>query len=248
MVFLLIGVVVGIIMGLTGAGGALISIPLFVVLVHTSLKEATALSLVAVVFGTSMNLIGQFKNVDWKIVLPLVFFGISSNFIFLKFKGNTPDLIIVLILSLVTFYSLWSVWKKKSQLDTQTVNKNVLIKSIMSGIVLGLLTSLTGLGGGVVLVPILISFFGKSYNEALPNSLTTILLVSTSSLLMQSREIMKIVEVEQLLFLGLGAFVSYVLLKTGLKKLEDKTILSLRKIIFTIVAIYSVSTIVYKVL
>ena len=53
---ILIGVIVGLIMGLTGAGGALISIPLFLSLMNVSLKEATVLSLIAVMLGSLINL------------------------------------------------------------------------------------------------------------------------------------------------------------------------------------------------
>ena len=47
----LLGVIIGVVMGLTGAGGALVAIPLFMQFQGMSLKEASVFSLIAVVIA-----------------------------------------------------------------------------------------------------------------------------------------------------------------------------------------------------
>ena len=240
---LLIGLTVGIIMGLTGAGGALISIPLFISLLNSSIKEATVLSLVAVIIGTSVNLFGQASKASLKIVLLLVSFGAVTNYLSLPLKAMLPDLAIAGLLLLIGSYSVWSVWQKPGEKHQSTES---VFKTAIFGSGLGILTTLTGLGGGVLLVPILIRFYNKNYEEALPSSLMTILLISLISLSLQFKTAMQIIDVPELGLLVTGSLVAFFLLKAILKKFNKDTIQLLRKVTFTAVALYSVTAVLIK--
>src|SRR5690606_28602907 len=121
--------IVGIVVGLTGAGGALISIPLFLLLLGATLKEATVLSLVAVIIGTSINLTGQLKRVDSKIAIPLSLAGIVANYGTSFLKPLTPDLVVAGLLILIAVYSLWSVWSIKEDSQSKMCNQSLVIKS-----------------------------------------------------------------------------------------------------------------------
>lgn len=243
-----IGLIVGIIMGLTGAGGAMISIPLFLSFLGVTLKEATVLSLVAVVFGTSFNLIGQFSRIDKKIVFPLALSGIAANYATLFLKPLTPDLVVAVLLTSIAIYSLFSVWKSKENVVKEVGSKGTILKSLISGSILGVLTTLTGLGGGVVLVPILIKVFGRSYHEALPTSLGTIFLISLSSFFLQSENAMKLISLTQLGYLGAGALMAFLLLRLIIKRLDKSKVETLRKIVFSIVTVYSAVSVIIQVL
>lgn len=246
MIHIFIGLVVGIIMGLTGAGGALISIPLFINLLDSSLKEATVLSLVAVLFGTSANLIGSLRKVDWKIVISFAVFGGLSNFFATGLKGKTPDIVIAVALCLVAIYSIVSVWQKKNDGDQKTVRKENFGKLLVTGLFLGILTTFTGLGGGVLLVPILIKFYGKSYHEALPTSLATIFLIALSSFLIQGETGFKLITFNELGLIGVGAVVSFIVLQKSLKLFKQEHVVLIRKIVFTGVTVYSIVSILIK--
>jgi uncharacterized membrane protein YfcA len=241
---LIIGLIVGIVMGLTGAGGALISIPLFLYLLNTTVKEATVLSLIAVMLGTLVNLFGQSFKPNLKIVLPIVIFGALANFATLPLKEMMADMWIAGILVTIGAYSLWSIWNpgiKKVSRWGQSFLKTSLI-----GLGLGVITTLTGLGGGVLLIPILINFFGKSYEEALPTSLLTILMISAISFLAQINVGMKLINLPELGLIAVGAVSSFFLLKQFLKMISKDKIEITRKMLFTIVTIYSVSSVVIK--
>jgi uncharacterized protein len=237
-----IGLIVGLIMGLTGAGGALISIPLFLNLLNTSLKEATVLSLVAVIFGTAANLLGVLKQVDRKIILFFVGFGAIANYLSLPLKAIIPELGIAALLTLIGIYSVWGVWGKPKQQQNINVPPHP-IKMALTGLLLGLITTLTGLGGGVLLVPVLIQVFGKTYQEALPTSLATILLISGISFLLQLQTGMGLISIYELGLLAAGAAAAFFCLKLLLKKLNPEAVNKLRQIVFTLVAIYSITTV-----
>lgn len=241
---LIIGLIVGIVMGLTGAGGALISIPLFLYLLNTTIKEATVLSLLAVILGTSVNLFGQTHKPDLKIVLPFVIFGAIANFATLPLKEMMADMWIAGLLVIIGGYSLWSIWNPASV--RMEVAKRSMVKTSLFGAGLGIVTTLTGLGGGVLLVPILKSFYGKSYIEALPTSLLTILLISGLSFLAQLDVGLKLINFTELGFIAAGAISSFFLLKTTLKMISKEKIEIIRKVLFSAVTIYSVSSVVIK--
>lgn len=247
MIYAGIGLIVGIIMGLTGAGGALVSIPLFISLLGISLKEATILSLIAVIFGTSLNLIKHLGKIDFKIAFSIALSGVVANYMTLFLKASTPDSVVAVLLIIVALYSLWSVWSHKSKDNLRPVTKNfIIIKGIGAGLVVGTLTTLTGLGGGVILIPILLKLFGKTYHEALPTSLATILVISLSSFIFQWEHALPIISVNQILFLGAGALMAILLVNLMTKKLSQNNIEAIRKITFSLVTSYSVLSVILK--
>lgn len=245
MEYAFIGLIVGLIMGLTGAGGALISIPLFISLTGASLKEATLLSLLAVLFGTSVSLYKQFSKVSWKIVTGFSMAGLVANYFSLPLKMITPDYIIAVILLFIGCFSIYSVWKKKKNyLATET--SHLVFKVVLIGAFLGVLTTLTGLGGGVLLVPILLMFFGKSYEQALPTSLATIFIISLSSLVLQFESSGLILRSSDLIGIGIGAIISFLGLKLLLKHVHADKIEIIRRYTFTLVTVYAVVSVIVK--
>ncbi len=245
MIHLSIGLIVGIVMGLTGAGGALISIPLFITLLNATIKEATVLSLIAVILGTLANLIGQKGKPELKIVIPFVFAGALASYVSLPLKNLIPDIGIAIILLLIGLYSLWSIWKKSNVKieDTETAG---LLKTSFIGFNLGIITTFTGLGGGVLLVPVLMNFYRKNYQQAIPTSLLTIMLISGISFITQIKVAFKLIEIYELIFIGFGTVAAYFVLKLLLKKINKEKLEFLRKIVFTMVTLYSVSNVLLK--
>ena len=248
MIYATIGLFVGVIMGITGAGGAMISIPLFINLTGTSLKEATVLSLVAVVFGTAVNLIGRVFEVNKKIAISMSVAGAISNYYSLPLKEIVSEFVIAALLTVIGIYSIWSVWDRKSNSHTLKEEKRVLSKALIAGAFLGVITTLTGLGGGVILVPILINVFGKTYEEALPTSLGTILLISLTAFIFQFKTAFFLISFTQLALLAAGALIAYGLLKVLLKKITEAKLLLIRRTVFTTVTIYSVVSVIIKVI
>ena len=243
---LIIGLTVGIIMGLTGAGGALISIPLFILMLNASLKQATVLSLIAVVFGTSLNLFGHQHKTNKKMIAYFIFFGAISNFASLPLKAILPDISIAVFLTIIGVYSLWSVWRNNQTTSHNSHAQMKPLKMVVTGLILGVITTLTGLGGGVILVPILINQFKMSYEEALPNSLLTILLISSIYLLSQREVAINLLSLSDLGKIGLGALTAFFVLKYFLKKVNKNKVILTRQVVFTLVTVYSIVSIFIK--
>lgn len=246
MTFIIIGFIVGIIMGLTGAGGALISIPLFIHLLQFSLKDATVLSLLTIIISTAINLFNQFSKIDFKIALAISITGIFSNYLLLPLKQNTSDLLIAFMLLIVVLFSLWSIWNKNQKTNLQEKPNNLLPKAIVTGFIIGFLTAFTGLGGGVVLVPVLLQFFGKSYKNALATSLSIILIISCSSFYFQITKAQDMINPTNVFYLFIGTITSFFVLSNITQKVENNKLDLIRKTAFSLVAIYSVATVIIK--
>lgn len=241
MTYIMIGTIVGIVMGLTGAGGALVAIPLFMHFLDVSLKNATILSLIAVILGTSFNLAGRIKRVNLKTVLPLSILGMFSNYISLPLKSVTPDIVIAVLLTILGFYSIWSVWKNGDQKEQTKEISGKFLKLTLVGIFLGIITTITGLGGGVILVPLLITFFGLSYDEALPTSLATVFTISLTSFGLQSGQVIKVISPGEITLIALGTLISVFMLNFLKNKINPLKLLQIRRIVFTLVTVYSVT-------
>jgi uncharacterized protein len=242
---IVIGLVVGFIMGLTGAGGALISIPLFINLLNTNIKVATVLSLIAVILGTSINLFKQHHKFDTKLVINFVIFGSIANLASLSFKAKLADSVIAFLLVIIVIYSNWAVWKKRI-VQAQKVTYVSFTTTSFIGLGLGIVTMLTGLGGGVLLVPILMSVYRKNYEEAVPTSLLTILCISLMALLLQFKTSLSLIGATDLTLMALGTFTSFYLLQFLLKRLSVNQTTLIRKIAFTLVSIYSITIVILR--
>ena len=242
---LIIGLIVGIIMGLTGAGGALIAIPLFLHLTGASLKEATILSLIAVLLGTGINLINKLKNINKKIIFFFVSFGAIASLLSLSLKKLTPDLAIAFMLAALGTYSLWSVWKKKKTNNVYELRTSALRLALI-GLLIGVITTLTGLGGGVILIPLLINFIGMTYDEALPHSLLTIFIISSISLILQINTRVDLITLKEISLLAGGVAIALFIQAFILKKLSQSQLEFLRKLVFSFVTIYSITSVFLK--
>jgi len=246
LIFALIGLIVGLLMGITGAGGAVIAIPLFQLLLGSTLKEATVLSLITVILGTGVNLINRLSDVKWKISLGLALSGSIANFLSRSLKEIMPEALIALLLVLIGIFSIWSVWKSQGIMEYSEEQKFQPVKVIITGLMLGLVTTLTGLGGGVLLIPILLRIFNMIYEDALPTSLASIFLISLSSLIIQGNKTLELMNVNEFFFISAGAVIAFTTLTLTLKFLSNDQKLKLRKYVFTLTTISSLIIIILK--
>lgn len=248
MEFLIIGSIVGLIMGLTGAGGAMISIPLFTTLLLLPLKEATVLSLVAVLVGTAPNLLKSLFKVHWPAALIISGSGVLTNYFSTPLKALTSDLIIAVLLGLIGAFSIYNIWKKKSPESQKKEIRHEFMKGIFIGIIVGLTTTLTGLGGGVLLMPLLMNVYGKSYEQSMPLSLASIFFISLSSLIFQLKSLPQVITRFEILMITLGAIIAFFILEKMITLLNETQINVLRKTTFTLLTVGAVIKIIWHVI
>lgn len=230
-----IGIIVGFVMGLTGAGGALVAIPLFMQFQNMTLKEASVYSLIAVVMASLSNFYYQRKSANIPLAATFIVASGVGSYFSGPYKSLLPDLGIAITLATIAFYSLYSVWvPKKERSSSEKPNAQVL-KTIIIGLLLGVLTTFTGLGGGVLILPILLGMYHLEHKQAVATSLVVVGLSSLISFLIQATKGLNFKTDYQFLGLVIGIMTTSYILKLIMNKLPSKTSDLLRKVVFTIV-------------
>jgi hypothetical protein len=239
----LIGVIVGFLLGLTGAGGAIIAVPLFVYMLGATLRDATVLSLVAVVSGALLNWGVQRRNTDFRTAFLLSLFSLGGSAAFKPLKAHSPEWVILGLFITVSVVGLLAIWRKPSSasLGGPDLPKNTkLIRTVLGGLGLGALVTMTGLGGGVLLVPLLTGVFGLSLTHAAATSLLAIILTSSSALVFQWGMVSEKITSSELSILVIGSVVSALILKNLLLKVSPVKLDPVRKAVVTGVILLSI--------
>ena len=113
--------------------------------------------------------------------------GVAGKVLFNVIKGyagneNLVGMIQALVLALITLLTLaYMLMERGGQIQTHWVDS--LIVSVVIGLVLGLMSSFLGIGGGPINLAVLSFFFSMNTKEAAINSLCVILISQIASLL-----------------------------------------------------------------
>ena len=187
------GGLVGMLLGATGGGGALVAIPLLVYVVGVTVQSATAMSLVVVGFSA---LFGAWKESRYQKVrgtAALVFGGTGMIGAWVGAQGHQfiqGDMVLFLFGFLMIGVSVVT-WKRSEKNVEASVNQGCsmefsvpcLAKALSMGLGIGILTGFFGVGGGFLIVPALIIVMGFPVPIAIGTSLLIIAINAGSGML-----------------------------------------------------------------
>lgn len=189
---------VGLILGLIGSGGSILSLPILVYIFGVNPVLATGYSLFIV--GTT-SMIGSIKNLKEDLINidTTVFFSLSAIIsVYLTQKyllGIIPDIIysndfveltkdrlIMILFSILMIVAGFFMVKKSPKTivkikNIKTIAPNKLI-ILAEGTLIGLITGLVGAGGGFIIVPVLVILANLRMKHAIATSLAIISLKS----------------------------------------------------------------------
>ncbi len=183
----LYGLGTGIALGLTGAGGSIIMVPILVYLIGMNVHNATGASLVIVGASSAVGVLGYIKDklVHWRIALVFAMSGIVSAFI-----GSYLNVLVVpriiLYLFAATMILIGFLMLKRSKTSEAGNTKTPSLKNEMrkwyylvgAGLSVGFLTGFFGVGGGFLIVPVLVVALKFPTKHAIATSLMIIALNS----------------------------------------------------------------------
>jgi uncharacterized membrane protein YfcA len=171
-----IGLLVGLFSGLFGVGGGVILVPLLVLLFAVEQKRAQATSLVVVALAavTGATTYSFGFSVLWEAVPFLIAGGLIGTWggsalvvrIATKWLQLGFSLLLVGAAARLVFLSFSDEISNVPELGA-----SVVFGYFLAGLAMGLLSSLLGVGGGVIVVPLLVTFFGFSQQLAQGTSL-----------------------------------------------------------------------------
>ncbi|WP_303674655.1 sulfite exporter TauE/SafE family protein [Vampirovibrio chlorellavorus] len=182
------GLLIGLILGLLGGGGALVSIPILLYAFHFPFREAVGASLLLVVLGAlpSLLLYWRQKEVDLPAALWMGLGGSVGAFLGSQFASSIPQAFLMQLLIGLILLSVWRLYCPAPIRVSSNRPVNApgqILKLLMAGLAIGVLTGLVGVGGGFLIVPALILFHRSEPRRAIATSLLIICLNAASGTL-----------------------------------------------------------------
>ncbi|MEY5047042.1 MAG: hypothetical protein RLZZ175_401 [Bacteroidota bacterium] len=190
--------IMGLLLGFIGGGGSILTVPILIYLFNIEAHVATTYSLLVVGIVSFYGSINNIKNkiADFKTAILFVIpSAITVYFTKKIFIANLPDPLIninyftvskhqftlsffIILMFIVGYKMIFTDLKVKT--DEIKINKpNILILNI-AAIVVGIITSIAGVGGSFLILPVLITYLGFSFKKAVA---TALLIVTFNSLL-----------------------------------------------------------------
>ena len=182
--------VIGVVLGLTGGGGSILTVPILVYLLSINPVTATAYSLFVVgttaLFGTIRN--AQKGMIEYRIAIvfaipafiavyltrKLIIPAIPDTIFTLNEFVFTKDLSIMILFAIIMLLASISMIKERKEVALkEEVNFNYAL-IIIEGFVVGALTGLVGAGGGFLIIPALVLFANLPMKKAVATSLMII--------------------------------------------------------------------------
>lgn len=210
MITFLVGILIGLVLGLTGAGGSVFAVPLLMLLLALPPQEAMGLSLGAVAISALFGSLSRLKSNDIHWLSAAVYAAIGSAVAPLGnwLNRQTDAQVLMFAFTILVLIIAVRMWRQaQSSPQTTTLVRANLQKnnnevsqpvcqldtaeqfsvglpcalSITAGAILtGFLSGLLGVGGGFLIVPTLLMLTGITMQKAVATSLVIITAISSS--------------------------------------------------------------------
>ena len=185
---------IGLVLGLMGGGGSILTVPIFVYILGISPVLATSYSLFVVGFTAMIGVVKNHQKnmVDLKtgviFAIPS-FFGVffARKFILPEIPHQiisfnsfllTKDVAIMLLFAVLMFVASFFMIKGRSESYSNEGIKYNIPLLIIDGLIIGILTGLVGAGGGFLIIPALVFFAKLPMKKAVATSLMIIAIKS----------------------------------------------------------------------
>ena len=171
-----LAVLVGLTLGALGAGGSILTLPIFVFIAGIATTEAVAMSLV-VVGGTSLPAAGLHYwrgHFHTKAALYFSATGVVASYFGSYLTHMASQRVLLGIFAGLMLSAGIAMLRRRS--DSENRSKCNLIRCLLLGAIVGGLTGFLGVGGGFMIVPALVLFAGIGAKDAVGASLAIITL------------------------------------------------------------------------
>lgn len=191
-----LAVVIGVVLGLIGGGGSILTVPVFVYLLHINPIVATAYSLFVVGVSSMVGAIQNLRKGLVEIKTAIIFSIPAFISVYLTRKYIIPVIpetlfrvngfIVTKEIGIMVFFAIIMLLASMSMISAKGEKKegaSVVISYnypliLIEGAVVGLLTGLVGAGGGFLIIPALVVLAKLTMKKAVATSLLIIAIKS----------------------------------------------------------------------
>ncbi len=203
----MVGIIIGVVLGLTGAGGSVFAVPLLISVLGLSVSEAVGLSLGAVAASATFGSLMKWRtgDIQWLPAVIFIILGSAASPLGSWLNRQWSESFILMGFCLLMLVVAFRMWRQASldPVSTSVVRANVrsgryrgivyrntvspnykmawpwVIKMGLSAATTGILSGLFGVGGGFLIVPVLLSLTQMSVRQAVSTSLVVIAVVAS---------------------------------------------------------------------
>lgn len=185
------GLVTGMLLGVFGSGGSIVTLPALLYLLDVEPKAAIAMSLGIVAVTATVTALQHWHrgNVNLKITAIFAMFGIIGTYAGARLGVVTPVIIQLVLFAVVMYAAAWKMLKPAPQQHKSLgaacaecpdgfCDDLEYGRIAMHGIAVGILTGVVGVGGGFLIVPSLVLLSGLPMKQAVGTSLSIVAIKS----------------------------------------------------------------------
>lgn len=174
---------VGLSLGLLGGGGSILTVPILVYLLGLNPKTAIPISLIIVGLGALVGGARHYFKGNVRVREAVAFFptAMVGAWVGARLALHLSSVIQMVIFGTMTIMAAFSMLRKQREVVSDQQLR--LLPLIASGLGVGLLTGIVGVGGGFMIVPALIFFARMPIKYAIGTSLVIIALNSFAGFL-----------------------------------------------------------------
>lgn len=204
-----LGTLIGVVMGLTGAGGGILAVPALVLGFGLAVQQAAPVAMVAVavaaVVGTAEGL--RRGVVRWRAALWMAMLGVPMTWVGAWLALRTPQRVLMALFAVIMLWSAWKAFAQVRRIQQGTADDDAteaLWPSVGTlspetgrfvwtlptcaalgsvGAMVGFATGLLGVGGGFLMVPLLRKFTHLSLQNVAGTSLMVQSMVASGGVL-----------------------------------------------------------------
>lgn len=196
------GVAIGAVMGLTGAGGGILAVPMLVFVVHLNVLKAAPIGLLAVGMAAALGaIIGLTEGiVRYRAAMLMAFAGMLLSPVGVWIAGRIDNRWLTFLFALILLFVAFHAYRQADSSCQANAGNGIAHPCVRdaasgrfiwtapcaralatSGTVAGFLSGLLGVGGGFVMVPALRRYTDLAMPSTIATSLAVIALISLSS-------------------------------------------------------------------
>jgi uncharacterized membrane protein YfcA len=267
---LIIGALIGLVLGLTGAGGSLLAVPLLIYGLDLPPTQASGLALGAVAIAAIIGVAGRLhsKTILWQPGLVFALGGAVFTPAGQWLAKQLSETVLLSSFALLTIFIAARLWQQatrdpsaasiiRADASNNTSNNSepacrfsasgqfewrlpCILRLMIAGISAGVLSGLFGVGGGFLIVPLLIFLTQVSMTQAVATSLLVISLISGTGFISSLAHIDY--SINLLLLLGSGAALGMLIGTVTGKKIAGATLQKL----FAVLMLCSAAIMLYQ--